>query len=186
MQHMTSFIERRVDGIVLVSVSDDPQLASVTESGIPIVALHPLDLEQPASSLTIDYDRAAEEATLHLIGHGYNSIGILNGPTDSAGSRQHAAGFTRAILRSPGVASSGRRSATSRGDAARVAMDWLADPDRPRAPLATVRQPIPELASRAIEVLNGSQGHVHEALPHRFLGRRSCGCETSADEVAPG
>jgi len=219
-QQLSSFIERRVDGIVLVSVSDDPQLSSVAEANIPIVALHPLDLDQPASSLTIDYDHAAEEATMHLIAHGYESIGLLNGPTDSAGSRQHAAGYTRAILRSPGVESSERRSETSRADAARVAMTWLAEAGRPRAiyvatdeqafgvlyaaaelglgiphdvavvgfdgtahsqyavpSLSTVRQPIHELASRAVEVLiDAADAPVHETLPHRFLARRSCGC----------
>lgn len=219
LQQLSSFIERRVDGIVLVSVSDDPQLGFAAEAGIPIVALHPLDLDQPASSLTIDYDHAAEEATQHLVGHGYRTIGLLNGPTDSAGSRQHAAGFTRAILRSPGVEASVRRSETSRGDAARVSLDWLASDDRPRAiyvatdeqafgvlyaaaelglrvpddlavvgfdgtahsryavpSLSTVQQPIPELATRAIEVLIAAEdAHVHETLPHRFVARRSCG-----------
>ncbi|RDV43151.1 LacI family transcriptional regulator [Leifsonia sp. ku-ls] len=132
-RHLTSLIERRVDGIVLVSVSDAPRIAAPAEAGIPVVALHPLDLEQPASSLTIDYDRAAEEATKHLIDHGYTSIGALTGPSDSAGSRQHLAGFTRAILRQPGIRSSHRRSETSRADAAAVARAWLQEPDRPRA-----------------------------------------------------
>ncbi|WP_431246567.1 LacI family DNA-binding transcriptional regulator [Leifsonia xyli] len=226
LQQLSSFIERRVDGIVLVSVSDDPQLDGVAEANIPIVALHPLDLDQPSSSLTIDYDHAAEEATRHLVDHGYASIGLLNGPTDSAGARQHAAGFTRAILRSPGVESEARRAQTSRADAARVALEWLAEAGRPRAvyaatdeqafgvlyaaaelglrvpedvavvgfdgtihseyavpPLSTVRQPIRELASRAIEVLiEPAHSPVHETLPHRFLARRSCGCHAERTE----
>lgn len=135
-RHLASFIERRVDAVILVSTADAPDLALLRDEGVPVIVLHPIDRAQGVSSLTIDYEAAAEEATRHLLGHGYGSIGLLNGPGDSAGSRQHAAGFARAIEGS-GVRTAARASEISRADAARVALGWLSGPDRPRAIYAT-------------------------------------------------
>jgi LacI family transcriptional regulator len=132
-RHSRAFIERQVDSVVMISVSDDPTLTQFTNAGIPVVVLHPVADRDLVSSLSIDYTEAAALATRHLLEHGYPSIALLNGPNDSAGSQQHARGFMQAIAGSDGIAATTWRSAISRHDAASVAAAKLSDAGRPRA-----------------------------------------------------
>ena len=131
-----SFIERQVDSLILVSLLDEPNLKPAHAANLPVVALHPLSSGQHASSLTIDYERAAFVATRHLVEEGYESIGLLNAPVDSVGTRQHSSGFARAVTGTP-VAVSRRASPISRSGAAEVTMEWLQANDAPRAIYAT-------------------------------------------------
>jgi LacI family transcriptional regulator len=133
---MESFIERKVDSIILVSLLDEPDLKPINVAGLPVVALHPLSAGQHASSLTIDYEEAAYVATRHLLEEGYQSIGLLNGPLDSVGTRQHATGFERAVS-GTSVTISRRASPISRAGAAEVALEWLRAADAPRSIYAT-------------------------------------------------
>jgi LacI family transcriptional regulator len=132
--NVAAFLERRVDSMIVVSLSDDPELGAFAEAGIPVVVLHPIPAEQGASSVSIDYREAARVATAHLVGHGYASIALLNGPSDTAGSRQHQEGFTDAIAAaSSSIVTTELHSEIARADAARVTLDALSRPDRPRA-----------------------------------------------------
>lgn len=219
---IATFIDRRVDSMVMVSLLDEPDLSALGSARIPVVALHPVTGSSEASSLTIDYKAAAGEAVRHLISHGYTSVGILNGPTGSIGARQHDAGYRDALASAPQlVRPAERASAISRSDAAAVAHEWLGQKDRPRAiyastdeqaygvlfaayqlgirvpddlavfgfddtshsafaipPLSTVKQPITDIASRAIELLTGDRDllPVHELASHSLILRESCGC----------
>ncbi|QKJ18570.1 LacI family DNA-binding transcriptional regulator [Microbacterium hominis] len=137
-QIVAAFVERRVDSVVMVSLHEHPDFSAFTRAGIPIVALHPVDAASPASSVTIDYDAASRAAAEHMIGHGYETIALLNGPSESVGAGHHRRGFAAAVA--AGVAAGGAsirttevNSATSRADAATMALDWLVTPDRPRA-----------------------------------------------------
>ena len=132
--HVAAFVERRVDSVVMVSMSDTPDLRPFMEAGIPIAVLHPVDPGQQASSISIDYRAAAEAATAHLIGHGYHSIALLNGPNDSAGSRQHRDGFFHAIREAADpIETTELQTEISRAHAAQVTLDVLARPSHPRA-----------------------------------------------------
>lgn len=131
-----TFIERQVDSLILISLLDEPNLKPANMANLPVVALHPLSAGQLASSLTIDYEQAAYVATRHLVDEGYGSIGLLNGPVDSVGTRQHSSGFARAVA-GTSVAVSRRASPISRAGAADVAMEWLRAKDAPRAIYAT-------------------------------------------------
>lgn len=222
---ISAFVERRVDSVVMVSMLDEPDLSAFDRADIPVVVLHPIDPASGASSLTIDYEAAARLATEHLIEHGYASIGLLNGPSDSVGARQHRAGFSAAIAASAqSVEHAERGSATSRAHAAEIAHDWLSDAAPPRAisaatdeqaygvlfaayrlglrvpddlavigfdgtahsafaipPLTTVKQPIGEIAARAIDLLTGDRAAlpVHELAGFHLIRRESCGCRPS-------
>lgn len=132
-RHARSLIERQVDSVVLVSVSDEPDLAQFFEAGIPVVALHPLSDRRHASSITIDYEAAAQRATEHLLAQGHESVTLLNGPVESTGARQHRTGFNRAFEGYPGVRAGVARSEISRHHAAEVAGELLSGPERPRA-----------------------------------------------------
>ncbi|WP_309105196.1 LacI family DNA-binding transcriptional regulator [Microbacterium sp.] len=132
--HVAAFVERRVDSVVMVSLSDDPDLAPFAKAGIPIAMLHPIDPGQQASSISIDYRAAARTATQHLVDHGYRSIALVNGPTDAAGSRQHRDGFLQAIRAChETIESIELHTDISRAHAARAALDILSRPSRPRA-----------------------------------------------------
>ncbi|WP_423921364.1 LacI family DNA-binding transcriptional regulator [Frigoribacterium sp. 2-23] len=218
---ISSFVARRVDSAVIVSVLDRPDLTAFERAGIPVVALHPVAADASASSVTIDYEQAAEDAAAHLIEHGYDDIGLLNSPAGSIGGAQHLAGFTRAVARAGrSITTSVRNSTIARGEAAAGAIDWLSGPDRPRAiscatdeqalgvlhaadrlglrvpddlavigfdgtaqgaysvpPLTSVKQPLGELAARALDILARAEGSepVVEQLPHSLVTRASCG-----------
>ncbi len=136
-RHTRSLIDRQVDSVVLVSVRDEPDLREFFDAGVPVVALHPLSDRRLASSITIDYEAAAQRATEHLLAHGHRSVVLLNGPVESTGARQHRAGFDRAVAGAPGVRSWMVRSEISRHHAAEVAQELLQGPDRPRAVYCT-------------------------------------------------
>jgi LacI family transcriptional regulator len=132
--HIAAFVERRVDSVIMVSLSDDPDLQAFADAKIPTVVLHPLAPGQETSSISIDYRAAARAATNHLLEHGYRSIALFNGPTDSAGSRQHREGFKQAISeQNAGIESVELHTQISRAHAAQVALDILARPGRPRS-----------------------------------------------------
>lgn len=218
--HVAAFVERRVDSVVMVSLSDEPDLRAFAEAGVPVAVLHPLAPHQAASSISIDYRAAAAAATEHLLAHGYGSLALFNGPTESAGSQQHREGFRDA------VSAAGRdievveeSTQISRAHAAQVALDVLARPRRPRAvycatdeqaygvlfachrlglrvpddvavtgfdgtehsaysfpPLTTVRQPLTEIAERAIELLSERrETPARETAAFELVIRESCG-----------
>ena len=132
--HIAAFVDRRVDSVVLVSVEDDLHVSAFAAADIPVVVLHPIASGEDASSISIDYEAASEAATQHLLDHGYTSLALFNGPGDSAGSRQHRQGFTRATTaHTTPVTTMELHSQISRGHAAQVALDVLARPGRPRA-----------------------------------------------------
>lgn len=131
-RHRQSMIERKVDAVVVVSVSNDPDFAPYSREGIPCVALHPVKADALASSLTIDYERAAAEATRHLLEHGYDSIWLLNADRKGGGPEQHRSGF-RSALTGSGASSGEWRSAISRGAASQVVGEHLRAGEVPRA-----------------------------------------------------
>lgn len=218
--HVEAFVQRRVDSVVLVSLADEPGVGAFAEAGIPVVALHPLAARDGVSTISIDYRAAAHAATRHLVEHGYPTIAMFNGPSESAGSRQHREGFELALAESPEVEATIHNSQISRAHAAQVALDILARPSRPRAvycstdeqaygvlfachrlglrvpddvavtgfdgtehsaysypPLTTIRQPIPEIAERVIDLLTGDTARlpVYETAPFTLVVRESCG-----------
>ena len=217
--NIMAFVDRRVDAVVLVSVHDAPDLELLQQAGIPVVLLHPVPDSGQASTISIDYEEAAFAAATHLVEHGYETIALLNGPADAAGSRQHRAGVHRATD-AAGVAVTEVSSGVSRAHAAQVMLDLLARPDHPRAvycstdeqaygvlfachrlglsvpeqvavtgfdgtehsayslpPLTTVRQPIHDIASRALDMVRGEDptGSRHETVGFELVVRESCG-----------
>jgi LacI family transcriptional regulator len=218
--NITAFVDRRVDAVVVVSVHDTPDLGPLQQAGIPVVLLHPIPDSHHASTISIDYEAAAFAAASHLIEHGYETIALLNGPADAAGSQQHRAGVRRAATAAGGVSMTEVSSEFSRANAAQVMLDLLARPDRPRAvycstdeqaygvlfachrlglsipgdvavtgfdgtehsayslpPLTTVRQPIHEIAERALAMVGRSRPTepLHETAEFDLVVRESCG-----------
>ncbi|MFV0534724.1 MAG: LacI family DNA-binding transcriptional regulator [Cumulibacter sp.] len=131
--HIAAFVDRRVDSVVVVSLQDSPDLSALHAAGIPVVALHPVPETIGASTISIDYEAAAYAAVRHLIDHDYETIAVLNGPSESAGAQQHWQGAVRAAAESGSVVLEHLHSEFARADAAQLLLDRLARPERPRA-----------------------------------------------------
>jgi len=91
-----------VDGIITMpSPSDVPALASVIESGIPVVGV---DLWQPglnADFVCLDNSGAGRLAGQHLVDHGHESIGVIVGDLSISTMRERYEGFAGALPATP-------------------------------------------------------------------------------------
>ncbi|AWS46124.1 LacI family DNA-binding transcriptional regulator [Streptosporangium sp. 'caverna'] len=131
-----TFVDRRVDSLVLASLRQPLDLSHLRRARIPVVTLHRVRDGEHASSLVIDYEEAAYVATKHLAEQGYRSIGILNGPEGSVQGNDRLLGFTRAV-REFDIEASERKSPLTRAAAHDVSLEWLEADDRPRALFVT-------------------------------------------------
>ncbi|WP_172876024.1 LacI family DNA-binding transcriptional regulator [Micromonospora inositola] len=131
--HISSFIGRKVDGLILVSVRDQQALISLDTGGVPVVALHQMPPGSSASSLSISSVDAAREAAQHLVEHGYESIGVLTGPIGSPGTDEHLIGVRQAVAHAPHTRIEHRATPVSRYAARDLLRTWLGSQNRPRS-----------------------------------------------------
>ncbi len=135
-RHRRALFERRVDSVVMVSVSDAPDISDFVTAGIPVLSLQPVDDGVVASTVTINFEAAAATATRHLVDHGYRDLRIMLGPSDGVGLVRHRRGFEK-VVSEAGATGGEWRSEISRFEASRVAQELLRAGDRPRAIYAT-------------------------------------------------
>ncbi|WP_420111240.1 LacI family DNA-binding transcriptional regulator [Pseudactinotalea sp.] len=91
--YMQQLAERRVDGLLVVSTLRRAILDPIIALEIPVVGLdRPLD-EVPISTVRIDNEAGAREATVHLQGHGSTEVCLLNGPSDTGVARAREKGW---------------------------------------------------------------------------------------------
>jgi LacI family transcriptional regulator len=94
--YIESLAERRVDGLILVSATEDQDVSGLTGLSIPIVALDRSPDEIPISTIRTRNENAAYLGTRHLIEHGHRAIGLIAGPGRGV-SDDRAAGWRRAL-----------------------------------------------------------------------------------------
>lgn len=128
-----SFVERQVDGLVLVSLHDMEDLSGIDTGGVAAVALHPVPDGARMSSLAVVSVDAARDATAHLLAHGHTRIGLLTEPAGTAGSEEHLAGALAAAAGKSDVRIDHQTCTVSRYDARDLGLDWFRRPDRPHA-----------------------------------------------------
>jgi LacI family transcriptional regulator len=219
--HIGSFIERKVDGVVLVSLLAEPAIRRFHSAGVPVVALHPVPDGVTVSTLSIDYVAAAEAAVDHLLAHDYKTLAVLTGPEDSPGTAQHRAGVERALAKHPKTTVRYAAGPVSRFAARDAVQAWFQQKRPPRAvycatdeqafgvlfaaweaglrvpedvavmgvdgtdecavsipPLASVRQPVDEIARQAVDVLLAAPDReaARVVLDFALVPRTSCGC----------
>jgi LacI family transcriptional regulator len=131
--HIGSFIERKVDGVVLVSLLVEPAIQRFATAGVPVVALHPVPEGVTVSTLSIDYVAAAEASAEHLLSHGYRTLGAVTGPEDSPGTSEHRAGIERALSAHPKASARYVACAVSRFAARDAVRPWFKQKRPPRA-----------------------------------------------------
>jgi LacI family transcriptional regulator len=133
--YVRTFIERQVDGLVLISVSRSGLVASeLGDSRIPVVSLQSLDARIQAPTILVDNEGGAAEAVRHLLEHGADSVACLTGPAGIPSADERAHGWA-AALDAAGAPVAGRvcvRTEFSRSSGYRAALRLLVK-QRPRA-----------------------------------------------------
>lgn len=92
-----SVAERRVDGVLLVSVhSDDPLPAMLEEMGLPTVLAGRRDADERLSYVHADNTGGATEAVRHLLRSGRKKVATIAGPLDMDVGRSRLEGWRTA------------------------------------------------------------------------------------------
>lgn len=94
--YVRSFLERQVDGLVLMRVRPSPQQIKEMEGGIPVVTI---DHEAPPyfSRLAVDDEEGGHLAAGHLAGHGHTRLGFIGGSLDITAVELRLAGWRRGL-----------------------------------------------------------------------------------------
>jgi LacI family transcriptional regulator len=92
-----SFVQQRVDGIVIVGVTRGPSMRKAIQAGTSVVVLDRELAGSGARTVSIDHRRAAYEATAHLLSHGHRTVGCLTGPADQVVAEERRQGWADAI-----------------------------------------------------------------------------------------
>ncbi len=102
--YLRSFVDRQVDGLLLISAASSPDVALITEARIPVVLLDRAPQDSGFSTVTIDNQRASREAVEHLLWHGRRAPAYIGGPSELDAVAERDAGWRQA-LESAGVTS---------------------------------------------------------------------------------
>ncbi len=78
--YLRSFLDRHVDGVVLVSASADPRVEELDGAGVPVVLLDRASEGSTHSSVVTDNRSAARLGVEHLLEHGRRNLRFLSGP----------------------------------------------------------------------------------------------------------
>jgi LacI family transcriptional regulator len=143
--YVRAFVDRRVDGLILVPSARTVDIARMLDNRMPTVVVDREVAGAPVSTILVDNHRGGQVATDHLLGHGHRRIACLAGPHTLATARQRRDGWAQA-LQAAGV---GRRyvlaveSDYTRAGAYAAARALLAGSDRPTAVFATAEEQVP-------------------------------------------
>ncbi|MGB4595849.1 MAG: LacI family DNA-binding transcriptional regulator [Anaerolineaceae bacterium] len=100
---ITPRISRRgmLDGILIQSgTSDDRLLKRLQSSQVPCLVMGRPLVDEAVNYIDVDNIRAAKQATKHLIGLGYQRIGMITGSKNSSASIDRSEGFRQAMQES--------------------------------------------------------------------------------------
>lgn len=87
-EQLESLAERRVDGIILMSVEPEQDFSSLGQLGTPVAVI-----DRPEFAVN-----SARAATEHLIGHGHTRIGFIGGAGLARVSARRRAGWSQALV----------------------------------------------------------------------------------------
>lgn len=134
--NLRTFIDYRVDGLIVVPVlSGGSSLALLHELDIPVVIVDRTMPGATAPTVLPDNVAGAEQATNHLLAHGYPSVGCIAGPEAILTAEERLRGWRNAVERA-GLRTDDRlvvRSEFDRDAAYAAAIGLLSMPQRPRA-----------------------------------------------------
>lgn len=94
---LDSFIDRQVDGLLVISVRKYAELSVVREAKIPLVVIDQPEKGVDIATVVIDNYRGARAAVDHLRSHGHHRIALVGGPPQLPGSQARQAGWRDAL-----------------------------------------------------------------------------------------
>ena len=87
---------RRVDGLIVINPYSDDRFQHIPEK-FPVVFVGAQSHEQKISSVCLDDEKVAYEATRHLITLGHTNIALVTGPMEEDCSLDRTEGYRRAL-----------------------------------------------------------------------------------------
>lgn len=98
VEHIDLLLSKRVDGLIVMPVGQEYRhLQRLLDEGKPLVLLDRHFEELDACCVTVDNSRAAFEATEHLIEHGHERIGLVQGLPHTSTNRDRKQGYVDAL-----------------------------------------------------------------------------------------
>src|ERR1700720_230195 len=99
MQYVQSLLEKRIDGIMMnsVSVLSQEQQAQLAGSGVPIVLLNRPASNHTFSTVCAENESGGALAARYLLGLGHRKIAHLTGPRQHGNLSDRTRGFVRAL-----------------------------------------------------------------------------------------
>ncbi|WP_419749770.1 LacI family DNA-binding transcriptional regulator [Terrisporobacter petrolearius] len=98
-----NLLKRSVDGLIVLSTAlEKEKLISIRQKGIPIVSIGESNAGSEIDTVKIDYREATHNAIKHLVGMGYRSVAIINGPISKIENQLRLKGYEE-ILESAGI-----------------------------------------------------------------------------------
>lgn len=97
--YLHSYLDRRVDGIVVTSSRALQTLRGLRVDPVPVVVVDRVDPTEDASSVRLDNQQAAAHATEHLQGHGHEVVACIAGPWPVSNSAERVSGWRAQQLR---------------------------------------------------------------------------------------
>ena len=95
-EYLTTFKEKRVDGIV-IKAADDSVSKHLSNCNVPVVGYESWNLEKKFSSVSTDNYQGGYLAARHLLDYGYETIAFLSGPESSRARNDRLEGFLKAF-----------------------------------------------------------------------------------------
>ncbi len=103
VRYVRTFVERRVDGLLLISSGDAAEtLAELDLSRTPLVVVDRMPSSPPAAVIVADNEIGGRLATRHLLEHGHEVVGCIAGPSHLTPSDDRRRGFL-AVLHEAGL-----------------------------------------------------------------------------------
>lgn len=134
-RQLEGLVERRVDGIILVSCASTIDVDIAKSNGIPVVALHPVSKSSGIKTVHMNYKKAAFTLASHLIqSHRIASLLALMPNVEKGGARDHIKGIEAALSESANeVVLNELRSDVSRSSASHELTRYLQNNELPEA-----------------------------------------------------
>jgi LacI family transcriptional regulator len=126
-------IARQVDGLLLASTEDHPNLSSAQAANVRVVMLDRSEMLPGFSSVGVNFREASRIAVEHLISHGHRRIGLISGLPGGLTTKAREQGWEDALTAAGLPLGPVVRGEWGRNGGYQSGMELLTDPDRPTA-----------------------------------------------------
>jgi LacI family transcriptional regulator len=132
-EQVRKLIARQVDGLLLASSEDEPNLSSATAANVRVVMLDRSEALPGFSSVGANFREASRLVVEHLISHGHRRIGLISGAPGGLTTRARERGWEEALVAAGLPLGPVVRGGWGRDGGYESGKQLLAGPDRPTA-----------------------------------------------------